>query len=110
MLYGHLACPGVGPIRGLLNRSGVAYDYINIHQDREAAAHIRAINNGYESVPTLVFPDGSTLTEPSVAALKAKLTGMGYRVGPLAWLIGHSWHIFLIVIIIFAVVRSLGLI
>ena len=36
--------------------------------------------NGYESVPTLVFPDGSTLTEPTNGGLQAKLGEMGYTV------------------------------
>jgi hypothetical protein len=40
-------------------------------------------------VPTLVFPDGSTLTEPSVGQLKARLAGFGYQVRPTAWLIGN---------------------
>jgi hypothetical protein len=38
------------------------------------------INNGNASVPTLVFPDGSTLTEPSTAVLRQKLQSLGYAV------------------------------
>ena len=40
------------------------------------------INHGNASVPTLVFPDGSTLTEPSDQALRQKLNGLGFEVGP----------------------------
>ena len=40
------------------------------------------INHGNASVPTLVFPDGSTLTEPSDQALRQKLNGFGFEVGP----------------------------
>ena len=51
---------------------GVAYDYINIEQDSEAAAYILKVNGGMRSVPTIVFPDGSILVEPSARELAAK--------------------------------------
>ena len=108
-VYGHLTCPGIGPVKGLLAQSKVKFEYVDIHQDSAAAARVRAINNGNESVPTLVFPDGSTLTEPSVGELKAKLESMGYNVGSVAWLIGNSWRIFFIAVgILIAVLRFFG--
>ena len=109
MVYGHAACPGVRPVKGLLRRTGVEFAYIDIHQDRAAAAQVRALNNGSESVPTLVFPDGSTLTEPTVGELKAKLESLGYQVGPVAWLIGNIWLIFVFAAVLIAVLRLLGL-
>ena len=113
MVYGHPTCPALGPVKGLLTHAKVPFDYIDIHQDSAAAARVRAINHGNESVPTLVFPDGSTLTEPTVAALQAKLESLGYRVGLLAWVIGHSWLLVFIgagVLIagLITVLRSLG--
>jgi mycoredoxin len=107
-VYGHPTCPGLGPVKGLLAQSKVKFEYVNIHQDSAAAARVRSINNGNESVPTLVFPDGSTLTEPSVGELKAKLESLGYSVGSVAWLIGNSWRIFIAVAILIAVLRFLG--
>jgi mycoredoxin len=98
IVYGHPTCPLIGPIKGLLTQSKVKFDYIDIHQDNIAAARVREINNGNESVPTLVFPDGSTLTEPSVGELKSKLESLGYKVGLVAWLIGHRRLIFFIVL------------
>ena len=98
IVYGHPTCPLIGPIKGLLTQSKVKFDYIDIHQDNIAAAQVREINNGNESVPTLVFPDGSTLTEPSVGELKSKLESLGYKVGFVAWLIGHRRLIFFIVL------------
>ena len=110
ILYGHLACLGMGPVKGMLNQSDVAYDYINILQNREAAAQVRAINNGHESVPTLVFPDGSTLTEPSASELKAKLESRGYKVSPLALVTGNLWRIVFYGILLYAVLRFLEVI
>lgn len=45
----------------------------NIDGDLEARNQVMTINNGYASVPTLVFPDGTTLTEPSFRQLRARL-------------------------------------
>src|SRR5947209_4155176 len=44
---------------------GVAYDYINIEENEEAAETVTRLNGGMRSVPTIVFPDGSVLVEPS---------------------------------------------
>lgn len=112
-LYAHPSCPALRPIRGLLRQSKVKFEYIDIHQDSDAAARVRAINDGHESVPTLVFPDGSTMTEPSVGELRSKLESLGYRVGLVAWLIGYIWPIIFLVAgvliaVLITVLRSLG--
>ena len=60
-------------MRSALDRAGINYAYVNIRQDEAARARVREINGGCESVPTLVFPDGSTLTEPSTSLLNQKL-------------------------------------
>lgn len=80
IVYGHPQCPMVAPVRYTLNRAHVNYRYINIHQDDAGREHVREINNGFESVPTLVFTDGSTLTEPNDPQLRQKLTQLGYQV------------------------------
>jgi mycoredoxin len=51
---------------------GIPYDYINIETDERAAAEVLRINRGMRSVPTIVFPDGSVLVEPSARELAAK--------------------------------------
>jgi mycoredoxin len=82
ILYGTPICPMVPPVRGMLERSQADFEYINIHQDSDGRERVRQINNGNESVPTLVFSDGSTLTEPSTEELKGKLEALGYQVTP----------------------------
>ena len=113
ILYGHPTCPNLGPVKGLLTQSKVKFEYIDIHQDSVAAARVRTNNNGNESVRTLVFPDGSTLTEPTVGELQSKLKSLGYKVGLVAWLIGYSRLIFFIVAgvliaVLITVLRSFG--
>ena len=114
LVYGHPTCPNIGPVRGLLTQSKVKFEYIDIHQDGDAAARVRAINNGNESVPTLVFPDGSTLTEPTVGELRSKLESLGYKVGLVAWLIGNIRPIVFVgagvlIAVLITVLRSLGI-
>jgi len=108
IVYGHPACPGVPPVRALLWRSGAAFAYINIYQDIAARQHVREINSGYESVPTLVFPDGSTLTEPSIGELKRKLESLGYRVPLSAWLLGNMQRVVLGVLLLYVLLRVVG--
>jgi mycoredoxin len=79
-LYGHAFCPQVYTVRRELDRNDIDYEYIDIRSDRAAAERVRHINNGYESVPTLVFPDGSTMTEPATAELLDKLRSYGEQV------------------------------
>jgi mycoredoxin len=76
-VYGTPYCPMVGPVRRLLDEAGVAYDYIDIRQDRDAAARVREITGGYESVPTLEFSDGRTMVEPGTRALRQELLAIG---------------------------------
>ncbi len=86
IMYGTPTCPGVPPVRGMLDRAQVSFEYVNIAEDPESRGKVMAINNGNASVPTLVFPDGSTLTEPSTAVLQKKLESLGYSVPkPTLW-------------------------
>lgn len=52
----------------------IPYEYINIEEDEEAARVVISINNGMRSVPTIVFPDGSVLVEPTARELAAKFS------------------------------------
>lgn len=78
ILYGSPVCGMVPAVRASLERVGVVYEYVDISLDPEARRRVREINGGHETVPTLVFLDGSTLTEPSNIELQAKLRALGY--------------------------------
>jgi mycoredoxin len=54
------------------DQHGIAYDYINIEHDDSAAAYVMKVNGGMRTVPTIIFPDGSILVEPSARDLAAK--------------------------------------
>ncbi len=55
-----------------LDSHNIPYDYINIEENEDAAEYVMKVNGGARSVPTIVFPDGSVLVEPSARELAAK--------------------------------------
>ncbi|HLS48541.1 MAG TPA: mycoredoxin [Actinomycetaceae bacterium] len=55
--------------------AGVDFTEVNIEEDPTAATFVETANNGNQTVPTLLFPDGSTATNPSLAQVQAQLVG-----------------------------------
>ena len=60
-------------LRSQLDREGVEYDVVDIEQHPEAASLVEQVNHGNQTVPTVVFPDGSALTNPSLHEVKERL-------------------------------------
>ncbi|NTV65161.1 MAG: mycoredoxin [Oscillochloris sp.] len=73
IVYGTAWCPDCRRARRVLEQLECAYTYVNIEEDERAAAFVRKVNRGCQSVPTIVFPDGSILVEPSNVELQAKI-------------------------------------
>lgn len=57
-----------------LDREGIPYTVVDIEQDPAAATYVAGINGGNHTVPTVRFPDGTALTNPTIAEVK-KLLG-----------------------------------
>ncbi|MFN3372723.1 MAG: mycoredoxin [Chloroflexus sp.] len=74
VVYGTNWCPDCRRAQRVLDQHGAPYTYINIEHDPDAAEFVVKVNNGNQSVPTIVFPDGSILVEPSNRALQEKLS------------------------------------
>jgi len=72
-VYGTSWCGDCHRAKTFLENHQINFDWIDIEKDPEAVKFVEEINHGYRSVPTLVFPDGSTLTEPSTYQLSKKL-------------------------------------
>jgi len=72
-IYGTAWCGGSRRARLLLDEHGIPYRWVDIEADEAAARTLESLNRGYRSVPTIVWPDGSTLVEPSVEELSKKL-------------------------------------
>ena len=60
-------------LKSQLGRAGVAFREVDIEREPAAADLVASINNGNQTVPTLVFADGTALTNPSVAQVTGKL-------------------------------------
>ena len=72
-IYGTSWCGGSRRARLLFNQHQIPYRWVDIEADEAAARTLENVNHGYRSVPTIVWPDGSTLVEPSVEELSKKL-------------------------------------
>lgn len=63
-------------LQGQMDREGIPYDVVDIEQHPEAAEVVERVNGGNQTVPTLVYADGSAHTNPSVRQVKEKLAAL----------------------------------
>lgn len=56
-----------------LDREGVSYREVDIEQEPSAEKLVMHANGGNATVPTLIFDDGSSLTNPSLKQVLAKM-------------------------------------
>jgi glutaredoxin-like protein len=73
IMYSTGWCPDCKRAKRVLDEHHVPYLEIDIDQDAQAMAHVKRLNRGKRIIPTIVFPDGSLLVEPSNAELIVKL-------------------------------------
>lgn len=73
IIYGSAHCGDCYRSKRFLDSNDVPYEWVEIDNDPASIALVERINRGYRSVPTMVFPDGSVLTEPSNRQLAEKL-------------------------------------
>ncbi len=60
-------------LKAQMGREGIEYIEVNIEEDPAAADLVMSVNGGNQTVPTLVFPDGSARTNPSIGEVKELL-------------------------------------
>jgi len=72
-VYGTEWCSDCQRSKKLLDDNNIPYTWIDISNQTEYRDYVKTLNNGYESVPTIVFEDGSILVEPSDKDLSIKL-------------------------------------
>ena len=73
-MYSTSWCGYCHRLKSQLDREGIAYEVVDIEADPAAAEYVMSVNGGNQTVPTVRFPDGSALTNPSIVAVKAHLT------------------------------------
>ncbi len=72
-VYGAAWCPDCKRAKKFLGEQRIAYDWTDIEQDPDGLAFVEELQNGGRTIPTIVFPDGGHLLEPSNDELARKL-------------------------------------
>jgi mycoredoxin len=72
-MYTTTWCAFCRRLKSQLARDGIDIAEVDIEQEPGAADYVMSVNGGFQTVPTVVFPDGSALTNPSAAAVKQRL-------------------------------------
>lgn len=75
-MYSTQWCGYCHRLRSQLDREGIRYEVVDIEKVPDAAFLVEQVNGGNQTVPTLVYSDGSAHTNPSVAQVKAKLASL----------------------------------
>lgn len=75
-VYSAYWCGDCRRSKRLLAKLNIEYKLIEVESDLTAADKVREINGGMQSIPVIVFDDGTHLTEPSDADLTAKLESL----------------------------------
>lgn len=63
-------------LKSQLAREGIAITEVDIERDGAAAEYVETVNGGFQTVPTVLFADGSTLTNPSVREIKQRMADL----------------------------------
>jgi mycoredoxin len=63
-------------LKSQLDREGVTYEVVDIEQHPEAADIVEQVNHGNQTVPTLVYSDGTAQTNPSLKQVQEKLASL----------------------------------
>ncbi|CAB4329831.1 unannotated protein [freshwater metagenome] len=72
-MYSTTWCGYCQRLKAQMGREGIEYNEVDIELDPVAADFVMSVNSGNAVVPTLVFPDGSTRTNPSIGEVKSVL-------------------------------------
>jgi mycoredoxin len=72
-MYSTTWCGYCHRLKSQFDRAGIEYSMIDIEQDLAAAEFVMSVNNGDRTVPTIRFPDGTALTNPSLEQVQERL-------------------------------------
>ncbi len=73
IVYGTRWCGDCLRTRRYLESHAIPFQWIDIDQNKDAERFVIETNHGNRSVPTIIFPDGAILVEPSNLKLKEML-------------------------------------
>jgi mycoredoxin len=74
VMYATEYCPDCVRAKRFFETNNIPHLRVGLEGNAEATEFVTQVNNGYRSVPTIIFPDGSILVEPGWEELKEKLS------------------------------------
>ncbi len=74
-MYTTVWCGYCQRLKAQLGREGIAFEEIDIEADPQAATFVESVNGGNQTVPTVVFEDGTAMTNPSIKQVLEKVRG-----------------------------------
>lgn len=74
VMYATEYCPDCVRAKKFFEAHNIPYMRVGLEGNADATEFVMQVNNGYRSVPTIIFPDGSVLVEPAWDELKAKFS------------------------------------
>jgi mycoredoxin len=72
-MYSTSWCGFCHRLKSQFEREGISYEVIDIERDPASADFVMGVNGGNQTVPTIRFADGSTLTNPSIVQVRQRL-------------------------------------
>ena len=72
VMYATEYCSDCMRAKRFFEANDIPYLLVRLEGNQEATEFVMRVNNGYKSVPTIIFPDGSILVEPSWEELRHK--------------------------------------
>ncbi|MBJ7488023.1 MAG: mycoredoxin [Ilumatobacteraceae bacterium] len=72
-MYSTQWCGYCKRLKSDLRKAGIEFLEVDIENDDVSAALVEKANNGNQTVPTLIFEDGTSMTNPSLAKIKEHL-------------------------------------
>lgn len=76
-MYSTTWCGYCKRLKSQLNDLGITFEEVNIEEVPGTAEIVEKVNNGNQTVPTLVFSDGTAMTNPSAKEVQEKLKTLG---------------------------------
>jgi mycoredoxin len=74
VMYSVEWCPDCRRAKFFFKRKHIEVLEVDVNTDKQAEEFVKKINNGFRSVPTIIFPDGSMMVEPSSAELEERFS------------------------------------
>ncbi|WP_213452595.1 mycoredoxin [Rhizomonospora bruguierae] len=78
-MYSTSWCGFCHRLKSQFEREGIGHEVIDIEHDPASAEFVMSVNGGNQTVPTIRFADGSTLTNPTIVQVKKRLAELATR-------------------------------